>query len=113
MEENLLNSRAVQLVEGLRKAFLTSKTPGQILTHDEQHFYEGLEDALAVIRHRETIDNVFLLALEKVYKRTCILIGLTHFTFDETTQQAWRAFTTFYDEEVVTRLRLFGGHIGM
>lgn len=113
MEDRLFQTTSMQLLENLRNTFLNGKTPGQILTHDEQHFFEGLEDTLAVIRKRETIDNAFLLALEKVYKRTCILIGLTHFAFDEETQQAWRAFTIFYDKEVVTRLRLFGGHIGM
>lgn len=113
MEDRIFRYTSIQLLEVLRDSFLRGKTPGQVLSRDEQHFFEGLEDALSLVKKRKTIDNVFLMALEKCYKRTCILIGLTHFQFDDQTQQVWKNFRDFHEQHAVSRQRLFGFNIGM
>ena len=49
-----------------------------------------------------------LIALEKFYQSSSLLIGLSTLALDERTYQAWRVYDAFHFESVKPALKLYG-----
>ena len=96
--------RAQTLITELNKAYQVCKQA----TADDVHFQEQLDNILRFLSKAETVDNRFLIELEKFYQTSSLLLGLSALNPDAPTRAAWRAYDRFHFDQVKTKLSLYG-----
>ena len=94
--------RAQALITELNKAYQVCKQA----TADDVRFQEQLDNILLFLSKTETVDNRFLIELEKFYQTSSLLLGLSALNPDAPTRAAWRAYDRFHFDQVKTRLIL-------
>ena len=95
---------AQALITELNKAYQVCKQS----TADDVHFQEQLNSILLFLSKTETVDNRFLIELEKFYQTSSLLLGLSALNPDAPTRAAWRAYDRFHFDQVKTKLSLYG-----
>jgi len=75
---------------------------------DDMKFQENLTSILNQLSTSTQPDNHVLIALEKFYQSSSLLIGLSTLALDEKTYQAWREYDAFHFESVKPALKLYG-----
>ena len=93
---------AQALITELNKAYQVCKQA----TADDVRFQEQLDNILRFLSKAETVDNRFLIELEKFYQTSSLLMGLSSLNPDAPTRAAWRAYDRFHFDQVKTRLIL-------
>ena len=93
---------AQALITELNKAYQVCKQA----TADDVRFQEQLDGILRFLSEAETVDNRFLIELEKFYQTSSLLLGLSALNPDAPTRAAWRAYDRFHFDQVKTRLIL-------
>ena len=93
---------AQTLITELNKAYQVCKQA----TADDVRFQEQLDNILLFLSKTETVDNRFLIELEKFYQTSSLLLGLSALNPDAPTRAAWRAYDRFHFDQVKTRLIL-------
>ena len=96
--------RAHTLITELNKAYQACKQS----TSDDVCFQEQLDNILDFLSKTETVDNRFLIELEKFYQTSSLLMGLSAINPDAPTRAAWRAYDRFHFDQVKTKLSLYG-----
>ena len=96
--------RAQALITELNKAYQVCKQA----TADDVRFQEQLDNILDFLSKTETVDNRFLIELEKFYQTSSLLLGLSALNPDAPTRAAWRAYDRFHFDQVKTKLSLSG-----
>ena len=96
--------RAQALITELNKTYQVCKQP----TADDVRFQEQLDNILRFLSKTETVDNRFLIELEKFYQTSSLLLGLSALNPDGPTRAAWRAYDRFHFDQVKTKLSLYG-----
>ena len=96
--------RAQTLITELNKAYQVCKQA----TADDVRFQEQLDNILRFLSKTETVDNRFLIELEKFYQTSSLLMGLSALNPDAPTRAAWRAYDRFHFDQVKTKLNLYG-----
>ena len=96
--------RAQILITELNKAYQACKQA----TADDVRFQEQLNNILRFLSKAETMDNRFLIELEKFYQTSSLLMGLSALNPDAPTRAAWRAYDRFHFDQVKTKLSLYG-----
>ena len=96
--------RAQTLITDLNKAYQACKQA----TADDVRFQEQLNSILGFLAKAETVDNRFLIELEKFYQTSSLLMGLSALDPDAPTRAAWRAYDRFHFDQVKTKLSLYG-----
>ena len=96
--------RAQALITELNKAYQVCKQA----TADDVRFQEQLDNILRFLSKTETVDNRFLIELEKFYQTSSLLMGLSALNPDAPTRAAWRAYNRFHFDQVKTKLSLYG-----
>ena len=96
--------RAQALITELNKAYQVCKQA----TADDVRFQEQLDNILRFLSEAETVDNRFLIELEKFYQTSSLLMGLSALNPDAPTRAAWRAYDRFHFDQVKTKLSLYG-----
>lgn len=96
--------RAQTLITELNKAYQVCKQA----TADDVRFQEQLDNILRFLSKTETVDNRFLIELEKFYQTSSLLLGLSALNPDAPTRAAWRAYDRFHFDLVKTKLSLYG-----
>jgi blpT protein len=96
--------RAQALITELNKAYQGCKQA----TADDIRFQEQLDNILRFLTKAETVDNRFLIELEKFYQTSSLLMGLSALNLDAPTRAAWRAYDRFHFDQVKTKLSLYG-----
>ncbi len=96
--------RAQALITELNKAYQVCKQA----TADDVRFQEQLDNILRFLSKTETVDNRFLIELEKFYQTSSLLMGLSALNPDAPTRAAWRAYDRFHFDQVKTKLSLYG-----
>ena len=96
--------RAQALITELNKAYQVCKQA----TADDVRFQEQLDNILRFLSKTETVDNRFLIELEKFYQTSSLLMGLSALNPDCPTRAAWRAYDRFHFDQVKTKLSLYG-----
>lgn len=96
--------RAHALITELNKAYQVCKQA----TADDVRFQEQLDNILRFLSKAETVDNRFLIELEKFYQTSSLLMGLSALNPDAPTRAAWRAYDRFHFDQVKTKLSLYG-----
>ena len=96
--------RAQVLITELNKAYQVCKQA----TADDVRFQEQLDNILRFLSKAETVDNRFLIELEKFYQTSSLLMGLSVLNPDAPTRAAWRAYDSFHFDKVKTKLSLYG-----
>ena len=96
--------RAQTLITDLNKAYQVCKQA----TADDVRFQEQLDNILRFLSKAETVDNRFLIELEKFYQTSSLLMGLSALNPDAPTRAAWRAYDRFHFDQVKTKLSLYG-----
>lgn len=99
--------RAHTLITDLNKAYQVCKQA----TADDVRFQEQLDNILDFLSKTETVDNRFLIELEKFYQTSSLLLGLSTLNPDAPTRAAWRAYDRFHFDQVKTKLSLYGSTI--
>ena len=99
--------RAQVLITELNKAYQVCKQA----TADDVRFQEQLDNILDFLSQTETVDNRFLIELEKFYQTSSLLMGLSALNPDAPTRAAWRAYDRFHFDQVKTKLSLYGPNI--
>ena len=94
--------RAQTLITDLNKAYQACKQA----TADDVRFQEQLDNILRFLSKAETVDNRFLIELEKLYQTCSLLLGLSALNPDAPTRAAWRAYDRFHFDQVKTKLIL-------
>ena len=94
--------RAQTLITELNKAYQICKKA----TADDVRFQEQLDNILRFLSKAETVDNRFLIELEKFYQTSSLLLGLSALNPDAPTRAAWRAYDRFHFDQVKTKLIL-------
>ena len=94
--------RAQTLITELNKAYQVCKKA----TADDVRFQEQLDNILRFLSKAETVDNRFLIELEKFYQTSSLLMGLSALNPDTPTRATWRAYDRFHFDQVKTRLIL-------
>ena len=94
--------RAQTLITELNKAYQVCKQA----TADDVRFQEQLDNILRFLSKTETVDNRFLIELEKFYQTSSLLMGLSALNPDAPTRAAWRAYDRFHFDQVKTKLIL-------
>ena len=89
--------RAQTLITDLNKAYQACKQ----VTADDVRFQEQLDNIFRFLSKAETVDNRFLIELEKFYQTCSLLMGLSALNPDAPTRAAWRA----YDPSTLTKSR--------
>lgn len=89
----------------LKKAFGTDM-PGSA---DEQNMQVRLTDTLALVRKAKTIDNAFLIELEKFHRAFSFFAGLSSSKLTGVAQTAWRTYDTFHYENIKPQLKVYAG----
>ena len=95
---------AQALITDLNKAYQACKQA----TADDVRFQEQLNSILGFLAKAETVDNRFLIELEKFYQTSSLLMGLSALDPDAPTRAAWRAYDRFHFDQVKTKLSLYG-----
>ena len=95
---------AQTLITELNKAYQVCKQA----TADDIRFQEQLDNILCFLSKAETVDNRFLIELEKFYQTSSLLLGLSALNPDAPTRDAWRAYDRFHFDQVKTKLSLYG-----
>ena len=95
---------AQALITELNKAYQVCKQA----TADDVRFQEQLDNILRFLSKAETVDNRFLIELEKFYQTSSLLMGLSALNLDAPTRAAWRAYDRFHFDQVKTKLSLYG-----
>ena len=95
---------AQTLITELNKAYQVCKQA----TADDIRFQEQLDNILRFLSKTETVDNRFLIELEKFYQTSSLLMGLSALNPDAPTRAAWRAYDRFHFDQVKTKLNLYG-----
>ena len=95
---------AQTLITDLNKAYQVCKQA----TADDVRFQEQLNSILGFLAKAETVDNRFLIELEKFYQTSSLLMGLSALEPDAPTRAAWRAYDRFHFDQVKTKLSLYG-----
>ena len=95
---------AQALITELNKAYQVCKQA----TADDIRFQEQLDNILRFLSKTETVDNRFLIELEKFYQTSSLLMGLSALNPDAPTRAAWRAYDRFHFDQVKTKLNLYG-----
>ena len=95
---------AQTLITELNKAYQVCKQA----TADDVRFQEQLDNILDFLFKTETVDNRFLIELEKFYQTSSLLLGLSALNPDAPTRAAWRAYDRFHFDQVKTKLILYG-----
>ena len=98
---------AQTLITDLNKAYQVCKQA----TADDIRFQEQLDNILDFLAKAETVDNRFLIELEKFYQTSSLLLGLSALNPDAPTRAAWRAYDRFHFDQVKTKLSLYGSTI--
>ena len=96
--------RAQTLITELNKAYQVCKQA----TADDIRFQEQLDNILRFLSKAETVDNRFLIELEKFYQTSSLLMGLSALNPDAPTRATWRAYDRFHFDQVKTKLSLYG-----
>ena len=96
--------RAQTLITDLNKTYQVCKQA----TADDVRFQEQLDNILDFLSKTETVDNRFLIELEKFYQTSSLLMGLSALDPDAPTRAAWRAYDRFHFDQVKTKLSLYG-----
>ena len=96
--------RAQTLITELNKAYQVCKQA----TADDVRVQEQLDNILRFLSKTETVDNRFLIELEKFYQTSSLLMGLSALNLDAPTRAAWRAYDRFHFDQVKTKLSLYG-----
>ena len=96
--------RAQALITELNKAYQVCKQA----TADDVRFQEQLDNILRFLSKTETVDNRFLIELEKFSQTSSLLMGLSALNPDAPTRAAWRAYDRFHFDQVKTKLSLYG-----
>ena len=96
--------RAQTLITDLNKTYQACKQA----TADDVRFQEQLDNILRFLSKAETVDNRFLIELEKFYQTCSLLLGLSALNPDAPTRAAWRAYDRFHFDQVKTKLSLYG-----
>ena len=94
--------RAQTLITELNKAYQVCKQA----TADDVRFQKQLDNILRFLSKTETVDNRFLIELEKFYQTSSLLMGLSALNPDAPTRAAWRAYDRFHFDQVKTKLIL-------
>lgn len=95
---------AQTLITELNKAYQACKQA----TADDVRFQEQLNNILDFLSKTETVDNRFLIELEKFYQTSSLLLGLSTLNPDAPTRAAWRTYDRFHFDQVKTKLCLYG-----
>ena len=95
---------AQALITELNKAYQVCKQA----TADDVRFQEQLDNILRFLSKTETVDNRFLIELEKFYQTSSLLLGLSALNPDAPTRAAWRAYDRFHFDQVKIKLSLYG-----
>ena len=95
--------KAQTLITELNKAYQVCKQA----TTDDVRFQEQLDNILRFLSKAETVDNRFLIELEKFYQTSSLLMGLSALNPDAPTRAAWRAYDRFHFDQVKTKLSLY------
>lgn len=95
---------AQALITELNKVYQVCKQA----TTDDVRFQEQLDNILRFLSKAETVDNRFLIELEKFYQTSSLLLGLSALNPDAPTRAAWRAYDRFHFDQVKTKLSLYG-----
>ena len=95
---------AQALITELNKAYQVCKQA----TADDVRFQEQLDNILCFLSKTETVDNRFLIELEKFYQTSSLLLGLSALNPDASTRAAWRAYDRFHFDQVKTKPSLYG-----
>lgn len=90
--------RAHTLITDLNKAYQACKQASA----DDVRFQEQLNSILGFLAKAETVDNRFLIELEKFYQTSSLLMGLSALDPDAPTRAAWRAYDRFHFDQVKT-----------
>ena len=93
---------AQALITELNKVYQVCKQA----TADDVRFQEQLDNILRFLSKTETVDNRFLIELEKFYQTSSLLLGLSALNPDAPTRAAWRAYDRFHFDQVKTKLIL-------
>ena len=96
--------KAQTLITELNKTYQVCKQA----TADDVRFQEQLDNILRFLSKSETVDNRFLIELEKFYQTSSLLMGLSALNPDAPTRAAWRAYDRFHFDHVKTKLSLYG-----
>ena len=96
--------RAQALITELNKTYQVCKQA----TADDVRLQEQLDNILRFLSKTETVDNRFLIELEKFYQTSSLLLGLSALNPDGPTRAAWRAYDRFHFDQVKTKLSLYG-----
>ena len=96
--------KAQTLITELNKAYQVCRQA----TADDVRFQEQLNNILHFLSKAETMDNRFLIELEKFYQTSSLLLGLSALNPDAPTRAAWRAYDRFHFDQVKTKLSLYG-----
>ena len=96
--------RAQTLITELNKTYQVCKQA----TADDVRFQEQLDNILRFLSKTETVDNRFLIELEKFYQTSSLLMGLSALNPDAPTRAAWRAYDRFHFDQDKTKLSLYG-----
>lgn len=94
--------RAHTLITDLNKAYQACKQASA----DDVRFQDQLNSILGFLAKAETVDNRFLIELEKFYQTSSLLMGLSALDPDAPTRAAWRAYDRFHFDQVKTKLIL-------
>ena len=78
---------AQTLITDLNKAYQVCKQA----TADDIRFQEQLDNILDFLAKAETVDNRFLIELEKFYQTSSLLLGLSALNPDAPTRAAWQS----------------------
>lgn len=104
MNDQELIHAAIERLATLRNHFQKRK----IASLDEMKFQDYLDRTLKQVKEAKKVANVLLIALEKFYQSSSMLIGLSSLKLDPETYQAWRDYDQFHFAHVKTQLRLYG-----
>ena len=95
--------KAQTLITELNKTYQVCKQA----TADDVRFQKQLDNILRFLSKAETVDNRFLIELEKFYQTSSLLMGLSALNPDAPTRSAWRAYDRFHFDQVKTKLSLY------
>ena len=94
--------KAQTLITELNKAYQVCKQA----TADDVRFQEQLDNILRFLSKTETVDNRFLIELEKFYQTSSLLMGLSALNPDAPTRAAWRAYDRFHFDQPLSCRKL-------
>lgn len=95
---------ALELITELNHCYQACKQN----TRDDLEFQEQLDSILGFLAKAETVDDRFLIKLEKFYQTSSLLLGLSGLNPDAPTRAAWRAYDRFHFDHVKTKICLYG-----